>query len=309
MGNTASGQHVDYPAVSHALPGILALLDGTPFHIEANGDFKRRLHSARRALPRARALPEPHQRTCAGHRRPGGADRPPSGGGHPARPLPARDKARSSFFSRPAVRGLVPFALITAIALIFIVEDRTSVEIRLLVAMVTMSLWSAPLIAWAFDMLACVFTAAGTAAASGGQLTWFDERRPRRLGPLARPMGQPTVVRRQERQKPDTMREVRPRSPDPASRVSEAKGQDRSPVHPHILTERRRAWEGTGSARFGTRGSVVHRSRFRAWLSCTTLTCSWPRKPRMRCWRWVVTRSWTVAGGSFRARATRSACW
>ncbi|MGX1508930.1 hypothetical protein [Streptomyces collinus] len=68
------------------------------------------------------------------------------------------DKAHSSFFSRPAVRRLVPFVLITVIALIFVFENRTSVEIRLLVPMVTMPLWGALLIAWALGMLACVFT-------------------------------------------------------------------------------------------------------------------------------------------------------
>ncbi|QGV80105.1 hypothetical protein [Streptomyces ficellus] len=69
------------------------------------------------------------------------------------------DKAhKSSFFSRPAVRRLLPFVLITAIALVFIFENRASVEIRLLVPMVTMPLWGALLIAWALGMLACLFT-------------------------------------------------------------------------------------------------------------------------------------------------------
>ncbi|WP_077800105.1 hypothetical protein [Streptomyces sp. JHA26] len=67
-------------------------------------------------------------------------------------------KAHKSFLSRPAVRRLMPFTLITAIALIFIFENRSSVEIRLLIPMVTMPLWGALLIAWALGVLACVFT-------------------------------------------------------------------------------------------------------------------------------------------------------
>lgn len=68
------------------------------------------------------------------------------------------DKAHRSFFSRPAVRRLIPFVLITAIALVFIFENRSSVEIRLLIPMVTMPLWGALLIAWALGILACVLT-------------------------------------------------------------------------------------------------------------------------------------------------------
>ncbi|MEF9904567.1 hypothetical protein [Streptomyces sp. P9-A2] len=67
-------------------------------------------------------------------------------------------KARTPFLSRPGVRRLVPFVLITAIALVFIFENRASVEIRLLVPMVTMPLWGALLIAWGLGMLACLFT-------------------------------------------------------------------------------------------------------------------------------------------------------
>ncbi|MFD5742934.1 hypothetical protein ACFXJM_28610 [Streptomyces massasporeus] len=67
-------------------------------------------------------------------------------------------KARTPFFSRPAVRRFAPFVLITAVALIFIFENRSDVEIRLLVPIVTMPLWGALLIAWALGMLACVFT-------------------------------------------------------------------------------------------------------------------------------------------------------
>ncbi|WUT68956.1 hypothetical protein OIE12_14215 [Streptomyces sp. NBC_00670] len=68
------------------------------------------------------------------------------------------DKAHKSFRSRPAVRRVMPFTVITAIALIFIFENRSSVEIRLLIPMVTMPLWGALLIAWALGILACVFT-------------------------------------------------------------------------------------------------------------------------------------------------------
>ncbi|WP_432056867.1 hypothetical protein [Streptomyces sp. bgisy022] len=68
------------------------------------------------------------------------------------------DTAHGSFLSRPVVRRLTPFVLITAVALVFIFENRTSVEICLLVPMVTMPLWGALLIAWALGLLACVFT-------------------------------------------------------------------------------------------------------------------------------------------------------
>jgi uncharacterized integral membrane protein len=68
------------------------------------------------------------------------------------------DKTHGSFLSRPGVRRLIPFALITAIALVFIFENRTSVEIRLLIPMVTMPLWGALLIAWGLGILACLFT-------------------------------------------------------------------------------------------------------------------------------------------------------
>ncbi|MET8567138.1 hypothetical protein [Streptomyces sp. NPDC004783] len=68
------------------------------------------------------------------------------------------DKAHGSFLSRPGVRRFLPFAVITAIALIFIFENDASVEIRLLVPMVTMPLWGALLIAWALGVLAGLFT-------------------------------------------------------------------------------------------------------------------------------------------------------
>jgi uncharacterized integral membrane protein len=67
-------------------------------------------------------------------------------------------KPHTRFFSRPGVRRLAPFALITAIALVFIFQNRTSIEIRLLIPMVTMPLWGALLIAWGLGMLACTFT-------------------------------------------------------------------------------------------------------------------------------------------------------
>ena len=67
-------------------------------------------------------------------------------------------QSKTPFFSRPAVRRLLPFALITAIALIFIFENRASVRIRLLIPEVTMPLWGALLIAWGLGMLACLFT-------------------------------------------------------------------------------------------------------------------------------------------------------
>ncbi|TXS34942.1 hypothetical protein EAO75_45685 [Streptomyces sp. uw30] len=70
----------------------------------------------------------------------------------------ADHKAHTPFLSRPGVRRLIPFALITAIALVFIFENRDSVKIRLLVPEVTMPLWGALLIAWGLGMLACAFT-------------------------------------------------------------------------------------------------------------------------------------------------------
>ncbi|MFD3534593.1 hypothetical protein [Streptomyces sp. NPDC058664] len=67
-------------------------------------------------------------------------------------------KAHTPFFSRPAVRRLAPFVLITAIALVFISENRGEIKIRLLIPEVTMPLWGALLIAWGLGMLACVLT-------------------------------------------------------------------------------------------------------------------------------------------------------
>ncbi|WP_328770894.1 hypothetical protein [Streptomyces sp. NBC_00286] len=62
------------------------------------------------------------------------------------------------FLSRPGVRRLAPFVLITAIALVFIFENRASIKIRLLIPEVTMPLWGALLIAWGLGMLASAFT-------------------------------------------------------------------------------------------------------------------------------------------------------
>ena len=77
---------------------------------------------------------------------------------HPMAETGTDHKAHTPFLSRPGVRRLIPFVLITAIALVFIFENRTSVEIRLLVPEVTMPLWGALLIAWGLGMLACAFT-------------------------------------------------------------------------------------------------------------------------------------------------------
>ncbi|MFH8897852.1 hypothetical protein ACH4HG_15870 [Streptomyces coeruleorubidus] len=67
-------------------------------------------------------------------------------------------KPHAPFLSRPGVRRLMPFVLITAIALVFIFQNRASTEIRLLIPEVTMPLWGALLIAWALGILACAFT-------------------------------------------------------------------------------------------------------------------------------------------------------
>lgn len=77
---------------------------------------------------------------------------------HPMAETSADHKAHTPFLSRPGVRRLIPFALITAIALVFIFENRASVKIRLLIPEVTMPLWGALLIAWGLGMLACAFT-------------------------------------------------------------------------------------------------------------------------------------------------------
>jgi uncharacterized integral membrane protein len=67
-------------------------------------------------------------------------------------------KAHTPFLSRPGVRRVAPFVLITAIALIFIFQNDTSIEIRLLIPLVTMPMWGALLIAWGLGILACAFT-------------------------------------------------------------------------------------------------------------------------------------------------------
>ncbi|CAM5742934.1 hypothetical protein SALBM311S_08095 [Streptomyces alboniger] len=71
---------------------------------------------------------------------------------------PQQHKQRTPFLSRPGVRRVMPFVLITAIALVFIFENRADTEIRLLIPIVTMPLWGALLIAWGLGMLACVVT-------------------------------------------------------------------------------------------------------------------------------------------------------
>ncbi|MFE7647747.1 hypothetical protein [Streptomyces phaeoluteigriseus] len=70
----------------------------------------------------------------------------------------ADHKANTPFLSRPGVRRLAPFVLISAIALVFIFENRKSVEIRLLIPVVHMPMWGALLIAWALGVLACALT-------------------------------------------------------------------------------------------------------------------------------------------------------
>ncbi|MBW1600124.1 LapA family protein [Streptomyces sp. JJ38] len=70
---------------------------------------------------------------------------------------PSGQQPRTPLRSRPAVRRLIGFAVITAIALVFIFENTTSVEIRLLIPEVTMPLWGALLIAWALGILGGMF--------------------------------------------------------------------------------------------------------------------------------------------------------
>ncbi|MFE9647189.1 hypothetical protein ACFYO0_24370 [Streptomyces sp. NPDC006365] len=67
-------------------------------------------------------------------------------------------KAHTPFLSRPGVRRLAPFVLITAIALVFVFENQDSIKVRLLIPEVTMPLWGALLIAWGLGILACAFT-------------------------------------------------------------------------------------------------------------------------------------------------------
>jgi uncharacterized integral membrane protein len=73
-----------------------------------------------------------------------------------ARSRTEEQQPHTPFLSRPGVRRLVPFAVITAIALVFVFENRESVKIRLLVPEVTMPLWGALLIAWGLGVLASV---------------------------------------------------------------------------------------------------------------------------------------------------------
>ncbi|MCM2578023.1 hypothetical protein [Streptomyces meridianus] len=67
-------------------------------------------------------------------------------------------QSRTPFLSRPGVRRLAGFVLVTAIALVFVFENTTSVKIRLLVPEVTMPLWGALLIAWGLGILGAAFT-------------------------------------------------------------------------------------------------------------------------------------------------------
>ncbi|MFE1250661.1 hypothetical protein [Streptomyces sp. NPDC058735] len=67
-------------------------------------------------------------------------------------------KAHTPFFSRPGVRRFLPFVVISAVALVFIFENRSTVEVRLLIPLVSMPLWGALLIAWGLGVLACLFT-------------------------------------------------------------------------------------------------------------------------------------------------------
>ncbi|MEV2210525.1 hypothetical protein AB0H86_03255 [Streptomyces sp. NPDC050997] len=71
---------------------------------------------------------------------------------------PQQHKQRTPFFSRPGVRRALPFVVISAIALVFIFENRASTEIRLLIPLVTMPLWGALMIAWGLGLLACAVT-------------------------------------------------------------------------------------------------------------------------------------------------------
>ncbi|MFH9010797.1 hypothetical protein ACH4C6_05435 [Streptomyces sp. NPDC017943] len=69
-----------------------------------------------------------------------------------------KDTDHRAHSSGPGARRLVPFAVITAIALVFIFENRSHVQIRLLIPLVTMPLWGALLIAWALGVLASFVT-------------------------------------------------------------------------------------------------------------------------------------------------------
>ncbi|MGH3489933.1 MAG: hypothetical protein ACRDP8_18745 [Actinopolymorphaceae bacterium] len=65
---------------------------------------------------------------------------------------------KPGFLSRPQVRRIIGFAIIAALALIFIFQNTATVRIRLLVPEVTMPLWGALLIAWILGLLATTFT-------------------------------------------------------------------------------------------------------------------------------------------------------
>lgn len=61
---------------------------------------------------------------------------------------------RQGFWARPSVRRAARFAVVAAIALVFIFENTATTTVRLLVPVVTMPLWGALLIAWVLGLLA-----------------------------------------------------------------------------------------------------------------------------------------------------------
>jgi uncharacterized integral membrane protein len=69
-----------------------------------------------------------------------------------------QEKKRRSFLASPGARRIAGFAVVAAIALIFIFQNTTPITVRLLVPEVTMPLWGALLIAWALGLAACTFT-------------------------------------------------------------------------------------------------------------------------------------------------------
>lgn len=65
---------------------------------------------------------------------------------------------RQGFWARPSVRRAAKFAILAAIALIFIFENTATTTVRLLVPEVSMPLWGALLIAWVLGLLAGTIT-------------------------------------------------------------------------------------------------------------------------------------------------------
>lgn len=61
---------------------------------------------------------------------------------------------QQGFWARPSVRRAARFAVVAAIALVFIFENTAMTKVRLLVPVVTMPLWGALLIAWVLGLLA-----------------------------------------------------------------------------------------------------------------------------------------------------------